>query len=327
MLELALGAEQRLDGLIVFPVLSRGPARLPCELLTDALAQGRARVREVGSGSVPTLGVENAMDVPVLVLDGEQLIGARQNRTTNRSILLRPGEVTEIPVSCMEQGRWRFVSEQFRATRDHSPTKVRRKAREVEERMVQEHRMATAASLSKAQSEVWSEIAELSGKLGVHSDTGALDEAYEARRPDFDRWAEAFPRLDAQVGLLALTPREVIGMDLVGCHRLYPRVHDRLLRGYLMDALDRDAVGQAWRARREEPGGDEVLPAARSFVEAAMDANRTLAPSVGLGDYHVLTGEVVGGELGHGGRVAHLSAFPRRDGKRSRGDSGRAWRF
>ena len=327
MLELALGAEQRLDGLVVFPVLSRGPARLPYELLTDALARGKARVGEVGTGRVPTLGVQNLLKTPVLVLDGEQLVGARQNRTTNRSIILRPGALTEIPVSCMEQGRWRFVSEQFRATRDHSPSKVRRKAREVEQRLVMEQRMATAASLSGAQSDVWNEIAELSGKLGVHSDTGALDEAYEARRPDFDTWAQSFPALDSQVGLLAVTPRGVIGMDVVGCHRLYPRVHDRLLRGYLMDALDRDAAGAAWRARPCEFGSEEALGAARSFVDAAMSGSRTPAPSVGMGDYYVLTGEILGGELVHGGRVAHLSAFPQREEKRPRRDSGWAWRF
>jgi hypothetical protein len=37
---------------------------------------------------VPELIATNRGDADVLVLDGEQLIGARQNRMTNRSILL-----------------------------------------------------------------------------------------------------------------------------------------------------------------------------------------------------------------------------------------------
>jgi hypothetical protein len=36
----------------------------------------------------------------VLVLDGEQLIGSRQNRTTNRSILLPAHATTEMASAC-----------------------------------------------------------------------------------------------------------------------------------------------------------------------------------------------------------------------------------
>lgn len=43
---------------------------------------------------------------PAFLLDGEELVGAKQNRILNLSILV-PGQTSlEIPVSCVEQSRW-----------------------------------------------------------------------------------------------------------------------------------------------------------------------------------------------------------------------------
>src|SRR5690606_30206741 len=86
MLDLELAAAQRHDLLTLFPLVAVGEPELPYALLVDALAAGTVRITEVGAGTVPALLAWNAGDVDVLVLDGEQLVGARQNRMTNRSI-------------------------------------------------------------------------------------------------------------------------------------------------------------------------------------------------------------------------------------------------
>ncbi len=49
--------------------------------LDEALAAKTATVTEVSeSGSVPELYFQNEGDLPVLLLDGEELVGAKQNR-------------------------------------------------------------------------------------------------------------------------------------------------------------------------------------------------------------------------------------------------------
>jgi hypothetical protein len=106
----------------------------------------------------------------VLVLDGEQLIGAQQNRMTNRSILLPAAAETRIPVSCMEQGRWRFVSDEFSPSPQHSPSGARRRARESEAQYAAMDTAAPPEALSQAQSGVWSSIAEKAPTLRACSD-------------------------------------------------------------------------------------------------------------------------------------------------------------
>jgi hypothetical protein len=59
-----------------------------------------ARVTELGAGgSVPELRFENLGEKPVLLLDGEELVGAKQNRALNLTILAPAKQVIVIPVS------------------------------------------------------------------------------------------------------------------------------------------------------------------------------------------------------------------------------------
>jgi hypothetical protein len=106
ILDIRVAGPQQHENLRLFPLIARGAPELPYDLLVDALAAGTLSIGELGTGQVPTLVAKNGSERDVLVLDGEQLIGSKQNRITNRSMLLPAGAVTEIPVYCMEQGRW-----------------------------------------------------------------------------------------------------------------------------------------------------------------------------------------------------------------------------
>ena len=95
----------------MFPLLNRkSDAGSPTYVtLDEALKSATARVGEVSNGgSVPELLFRNLGERPVLLVEGEELIGAKQNRTLNVSILAPPGRETRIPVTCVEAGRWGY---------------------------------------------------------------------------------------------------------------------------------------------------------------------------------------------------------------------------
>ena len=299
MLKLSPAAAQRHEWLTIHPLLSPDENALGYDLLADAIAAGTLTITELGSATVPELAAVNEGDRDVLILDGEQFIGARQNRMASRSILLPAHSKTTIPVNCMEQGRWHSVSGQFAPSPMHSPSKVRRHNRRREAERVGVGMEADPGSLRESQGHVWSEIAHMSMEIGESSATGALNEVAHRKAHDLKTWTASFPALPGQVGILAFIGADPLGLDVVGDGTLYSRLHDRLIGGYVQDAL---------RVRGAD--GELDPEAAQGFLRSVGSASRVDAPTVGRGIYRVLNGQVTGGELEDQARTVHLSAFP-----------------
>lgn len=308
-LKLAPATPQTHHGMTVFPLVSLEPVELPYVLPDEAIASGTLTIEEVSeSGSVPELLAFNSGVTDVLVLDGAQLIGAKQNRMASRSFILPAGSKTGIPVSCIEQGRWGFRERKFRGAPQHSPSESRKSVRKLEMRLSEGGDYFDTGSLSAAQGEVWGSVEAYSQKLGVHSQTSALDDVYDGARSRIEDWVAEFPCVDGQVGLLIFRDDEPLGLDVIGGRALYARLHDRLMSGYALDALDALEGGPA----NEKPGDSGAIPDeshALLFLGQVQEARRTEAPTVGKGAYYVLSETVVGAELVDGERLAHRSAF------------------
>ena len=106
---ITVGPEISFENLALFPLLDAKRGARDYLTLREALAAGTVRVMEKSeTGSVTELMVVNDADRPVLLLDGEQLVGAKQNRILNVSILVPARQSLVIPVSCVEAGRWRY---------------------------------------------------------------------------------------------------------------------------------------------------------------------------------------------------------------------------
>ena len=98
--EPTLGDPFRVEALTVFPLFTDTPEAPEYRLSEDAIADETVVVEEVSEGgSVPDLYVTNENDLTVLFLEGEELIGAKQNRMVNTSILVAAQSRTKIPVS------------------------------------------------------------------------------------------------------------------------------------------------------------------------------------------------------------------------------------
>jgi len=124
--QIRVGEPIRHESLAVFPLFAPPSNEVDYQLSHEALGAEVVTVKEVSeAGSVPDLLVENKGDVRVLFLEGEELVGAKQNRILNTSVLVAAQSTTKIPVSCVEQGRWRFHSSKFASGGTHSPSMLR----------------------------------------------------------------------------------------------------------------------------------------------------------------------------------------------------------
>ena len=96
--EMDLGDIQEHKGMSIFLLYSKGDDS-DYITLKEALDADLIKITEIDEmGSVPELKVVNRANVPVLLLDGEELAGAKQNRVLNTTILLEQNSKTVIPV-------------------------------------------------------------------------------------------------------------------------------------------------------------------------------------------------------------------------------------
>jgi len=103
------GAIQEHKNLAILPLLSKQAPKAHYIGLNEAIEKDQIKITEVDEGgSVPTLIAINKGSIPILLLQGEEVEGAYQNRVFNTTIMLKEHSKTMIPVSCTEAGRWSY---------------------------------------------------------------------------------------------------------------------------------------------------------------------------------------------------------------------------
>ena len=306
---LKLGEVQKFKNLAMVPVISDYDDGLDYITLGEALSAGSIEIREVSEGgSVPELRVVNRSGKMVLILDGEELVGAKQNRIVNATILVAAGADIVIPVSCVEQGRWTYQSEVFGSKhRVMSPSIRKLKARDINASL------RSTGQYRSDQSAIWEEVAGLASRREAVSESMDMDFVFDKEAPVIKEYLEGFALVDRQVGVVFLVNGKLVGMDAFGNAATFSRVFRNLLESYALDAVDRCG-------KRCAAAGDADRQSA-DILAAALSADAEARPSAGLGmDLRLESEKLVGFALEHKGRVVHICLFPNA-GSRKSGDS------
>src|SRR5215212_938992 len=166
-------------GVVIAPLFPRISPRARYVTLEEALPLGFQVTEVDAAGSVPELLASNPLDADVLLYDGEELLGAKQNRILNVSVLVGARSETRIPVWCVEEGRWSARSAAFAAGRHSASPAVRR--------MKADRLSEAPLEAGRAQSAVWEAVAAQAGRHGVVSSTGAQADVFEAREGALDQ--------------------------------------------------------------------------------------------------------------------------------------------
>ena len=290
------GDMQQYRNVTVFPLFCRFKPPVKHLVLKEAMEQGLITIGEVNErGHVPQLKVTSNASAPVLILDGEELFGAKQNRALNTTVLLGKHSVTIIPVSCTEQGRWHYESKTF----TESGIIMSPRLREMKNRSVQES-LRTTREFRSDQCAIWDGIRDQADHASVSSPTGAMRDVHEKRREDIIDYGRRFPLVPGQQGILVAIGQEVVGMDVVTYPQAYALLHEKLVQSYVMDAI----IHRGGKTR----GADKAQT--HAFINGIGECTMTRYKSVGHGWDVRFEGEnLFGSALEYRSGAVHLAFF------------------
>jgi len=296
LLGLKLEEPQRHKNMSVFPLITPLDGGPDYTTLKDALEKSLLSVTEVSSGgSVPELKVINTADISVLLLDGEELAGAKQNRVLNTTILIKDKSETVIPVSCTEQGRWAYVSKAFHDSGTVMSPKLRmEKARTVATSL------SSSGQFRSDQGTVWRSINEQATRAGTVSETGAMKDTFEKKTAELEEYLKAFRLIPAQKGLLVFIGKEAVGFDCVSKDSAFGLLYPKLIKSYAIEAVLEEKKNGAKPDRR----------LAEAFLQEASGCEEKKYESVGRGhDYRYESKTMVGSVLAVDDKVVHMAFF------------------
>jgi len=288
--EVQVGNGVAVGGLGVFPLTSAKVDGPPYLTGPEAFEAGLIEVGELDPPQVPFLAATNLATVPILLVEGEMLIGGDQNRTMNVTVLCPPQARTVVPVSCVEAGRW-GARRTMSASDRHAPGSLR--ATKIAHL---ETRSADASARRSDQRRVWDEVERQSVAHSVDSRTSALHDVQEEVEDRIAAQLDQLRPVPGQIGVICTIGEQVVGMDLFD----KPSTLECYLRGIIAGhALDAPA----------SPNADFTTVIERFLAQ--VDATGSERGSgVGLGEEILLRGDIAGIGLSYDEHLVHLAAFP-----------------
>lgn len=264
--------------------------------LDEALRSETLLVTEMSEGgTVSTLKVTNHGPQRVFLMAGEHLIGAKQNRVLNASVLIDAKSSASIPVSCVEAGRWRYQSKSFSSPGTMAHGALRK--------IMSPHTKGgyeTQGMACSNQGAVWSEVARKLGSLGSCSPSQALHQAYEDHASKLESITTRLPVPRDCSGVAFAVYGQIVGTDWFDCSETLQKLWPKLVRAYALDALEQAGVAE----RQVSP---ETL---RSWLHTAAKAEARAFKSPGLGlDVRLEGPALVGASLVVEDQPIHLELF------------------
>lgn len=292
-------------GMSVFPLATESIVCFRYLTLDEALKKGKIEIGETStSGSIPNLLVKNLGAIPVLLIAGEEVKGAKQNRTLSADILVGAKKEIVIPVSCTQQGRWDSAPGKMASANYVSPPKMRV---HIGESVMSS--LNAGIGYKSSQSRVWDSVGSYQMAHNVDLPTRAVDDVFASKAGELQEYVEALkPDKDTWNGMAVAIGSRFVGADMFDSSRVMAKVWSKLIRSYALDAIG-------------APAGKASRKGIEKALESAKNAPMKIFQSIGLGyDARIDAPSLIGAALtksrtGLAGRiygVIHMSFFKKK---------------
>lgn len=236
-----IGDRQRYENLEIFPLFNTRSSPVYYSLVDEAMRKGDLIIEEIGEyGRVPQLFFKNKGAEKVLVVEGAQIIGLKQNRIINMSILIKENSELIVPVSCVEKGRW---GEYNRRKRPYSESIASAHLRaQIKKDLIKN--MKARGEYSADQEKVWRKTLEYLVHEKINSQTEAYHDYEKALQNELQRFKKNFRWQSQQIGFIAFINGEFSLLDIFDKAEVASKIKDKLIQSCAVDAYDRKATKQ-----------------------------------------------------------------------------------
>lgn len=288
---ITIGDAVESGALKVFPLLANVKRqRKQYVTLDEAFKKGWLTINELKSESVNTVRIQNKGERPVLIMAGEIIKGAKQDRTLQKDILLPAGGAwTKVPVFCVERGRWHYNgSSKFESASTVVPNSVRKEA-----------------MIKESQGAVWSKISSFQKNAGVSSPTETVMDVYKDEKikekidKSITKELEQLPEIYGNiVGAVVTSGNEIICLDTFANNELHKKLWAKLIKSYVLDA----------NSDNENTVGTKDV---EQFINIIKNTKKTKEKTNGLGKIYKLNSPSGKGSalVDDGSSVVHISFF------------------
>ena len=299
--DLGIGKPRTVLNLTMFPLSGNPAAGLDYLLVDEALAKKEVVVEEVSEGgTVPEIRLTNFSEKTVLVVDGTELVGAKQNRIVNASFLIPPKSVTKIPVSCVEQGRWDYRGKNFQRSPHHAAHSIRKLN-------VMHHKetLKSRRGYGSDQGQVWANVANMSHAMDAPTPTGAMHDVYEQRKSSFEEFGKKIRPVKGQTGAAFFVGDTFAGLDLFDRPATLKSLFPKLLSAVAVEAMMAGAGGKGGSKADRSPEGK-----VRAVLDEIAGSLFEKFEPIGVGEDWRYEGKLsLGKGLSFEGDLIHFSAF------------------
>ncbi len=218
------------NGVTVFPLWTSG-----MEMTSVCFKTKHLTVTEVPGGpDVNRLSVTNNGHRDHVVVEGDIFEGGWQNRVAACTMIIPRGETVEVPVACVEQGRWNGTQRHGRQVR-RAPYRTRSHLNA----RLEVNPVTGLADASRVQSDVWMDIAAFEQARGVvpgHSLALSMEQAEE--RHVADENSRQISVLPGQRGVIVGIGGYIAAAEIFGSHEGLTQRFDAIVSAARYEGLD-----------------------------------------------------------------------------------------
>jgi len=294
--ELKIGDPRKHKNLTIYPLLSSENIISEYRLLDEAIESEEVQVEEVDKeGVVEELNLITRGKENILIVEGEQIIGLKQNRIFNITILVGRNTEITVPVSCVEQGRWHRTKKQKARATSVASAKLRGTMGKEYTRNIKFCRIHRAD-----QRKVWDKINEYESKRSRFSPTNSYHDFEGNLQNELNTFLKEFEWQQGQVGIVAFVNEEFVALDVFHHPEITGKLYHRMISSCAVDALYTDEEPKS--RSKSEP--TNVLNMISTLDWEAF-------PTFGLGkQLRVENEQLSASALVDEGSLIHLSAYP-----------------